>query len=94
MINKLGTFKDALLDNQMNEIVSKQFLKQKEVTATFTAANTATKVYVGFKANRYVITDKNANITVYSDTTQASDDQNMYLKASGAGTVKMKVWYE
>lgn len=89
MIQKIAVFKDVDIDRQINEIVRGQFAKIKEVSITFTAASTTTKTDVGFYADRYVVTNKNANISIWWIE---SDNRYMYFQASGAGTVYMKVW--
>jgi len=90
MISKVGQFNDSLLDRQVNEIVANQFGNLKEVTVTFAAANTTTKVDVGFKADRYFPISKSADVRVWHS--EGSDDRYIYLQASGAATVVLKVW--
>jgi carbon starvation protein CstA len=87
MISKVAVFKDVNLEMQINEIVNNQFAKYKEVTVTFTAANTVTKADVGFRATRYVVVDIDANINIWRDS---SDERYAYMKASGAGTATIK----
>lgn len=89
MITKVSAFKDEGIDRQINEIVSKQFVNYKEVTVTFTAASTDTRVEIGYRVDRFFIVDKSADIRVWR---VSSDNQNMILQASGAGTVTIKVW--
>jgi len=89
MISKIGNFQDSLIDAQMDEIVSNQFMRYKEVTVTFTAANSTVKADVGFKADRFLVIDKSADIRVWRTS---SDSRYMYLQASGAGTAVLKVW--
>jgi len=89
MISKLGNFTDPLIDAQIGEIVSNQFSNYKEVTVTFTAANTTTKVDVGFLADRFIIIDQTADMRIWR---MSSDSRYMYLQASRAGSVTLKVW--
>ena len=86
-ISKIGTFKDPLIEKQINEIISKS--ATKEVTVTFTAASTTTKADVGFKVDRYIPVSKSADIRVWHVD---SDNRYLYLQASGAGTVTLEVW--
>lgn len=89
MITKIYTPQDTLLNNQLNTIVSGQFARYKEVSLTFTASALSQKADVGFKADRYIEVYKNANITYWLT---ATDEKYMYFTASGAGTVKLKVY--
>jgi hypothetical protein len=89
MIKKVSAFKDEGINRQVDEIISNQFANYKEVTVTFTAASKDTRAEVGFRADRFIIIDKSADIRVWR---VSSDNQNMILQASGAGTVTLKVW--
>ena len=89
MISKLGQFQDPLIDAQIGEIVSSQFANYKEVTVTFTAVSTTTKVDVGFLADRFIIIDQTADMRIWR---MSSDSRYMYLQASRAGSVTLKVW--
>ena len=91
MISKVGSFKDPLVNKQVDEIVSKQFRANKEVTVTFPVANRATLVDVGFKVDKFLVTSKTNNINVWKDT---STNTALYLKANTAGTVTVMVWRE
>lgn len=89
MISKIATFTDPNLDKQIHEIVSQQFDKKKTVTVTFTAANTTTQVDAGANYDRYIVIDRNANISVWRVT---SDSKFVNLQASGAGTATIMFW--
>ena len=89
MIRKVSAFKDEGIDRQVNEIISNQFANYKEVTVIFTAANLSTQANIGFRADRFIIIDKSADIRVWR---VSSDNQCMILQASGAGTVTLKIW--
>ena len=86
---KLYAFQDQELDNQVSELVSTQFLNNREVDITFTAAALETKVDVGFLADRFIVVDKSADIRIYRTK---SDNKFTYFKASGAGTVTVMLW--
>jgi hypothetical protein len=87
MISKVAVFKDPALNKQIDEIISQQFANYKEVSVTFTASNTTTKADIGFRATRYVIVDRDADINIWR---VSSDDRYVYLRASGAGTTIIK----
>jgi hypothetical protein len=89
MIRKVSAFKDEGINRQFDEIIANQFANYKEVTVTFTAANLNTRAEIGFRTDRFIIIDKSADIRVWR---VSSDNQNMILQASGAGTVTIKVW--
>jgi hypothetical protein len=88
-ISKTGAFKDQLLDNQINEIIANQFLNTREVQVVFAAADKEVKVDAGFLADRFLIVDRSADISVYRTK---SDNKFIYFKASGAGTVNLMIW--
>jgi hypothetical protein len=90
MISKIASFTDPALDRQINEIIFNQFGNLKEITVTFTAANTTTVADVGFRADRYFPVSKTADVRVWHS--EAPDDRYMYLQASGTATVILKVW--
>ena len=89
MITKIYTGKDNDIHRQLDEIMSHQSKRDKEISVTFTAADTETLADCGFLADRFRIVDNNANITVYRTS---SDNRYMHLKASGAGTVIIQVY--
>ena len=89
MIRKVSAFKDEGINRQVDEIISNQFSNYKEVSVTFSAASTNTRAEIGFRADRFIIIDKSADIRVWR---VSSDNQNMILQASGAGTVTIKIW--
>ena len=89
MINKLYTPKDFSLNQQIDEIIANQFVKSKEVTVIFTAANTTVPVDIGFKVDRYLPISKTANVTIWHTD---SDNKYLYLQSSGVAIVVLKVW--
>jgi hypothetical protein len=91
MISKVYTPDDPILSRQIDEIIAQQFGKNKTATVVFTTANTTIKVPIGFLADRFMVIDKNADIRAWRTT---SDSSNMYLQASGAGTVTIMAWKE
>ena len=92
MITKLGRFKDPLVDQQIDEIVAKQFLKNKEVTVTFTAADTPTRVFIGQKCDKFICVDRASDMRIWKDPDTDGDENNMYFQASVAGTATLMVW--
>lgn len=90
MISKIKQFSDKDMNRQIDEIVSSQFANYKEITVTFTAADTTTKADIGFKVDRYFPISKTADVSIWHS--EESDDRYLYLQASGAATVIMKVW--
>lgn len=89
MISKTTQFKDNELNRQVDEIVSNQFAKYKEVTVTFPTASMTATANVGFKADRFLIVDKNADVRVWR---VSSDNRYAYMQASTPATVTIKFW--
>jgi hypothetical protein len=89
MISKIGSFSDQTIERQVDEIVAHQFLNEKRITATFTVANNTEKISIGYRVDRFVVIDLNADIRIWR---VSSDDRYLYLAASGAGSATMIVW--
>lgn len=90
MIKKIYQSKDVNLNRQLDEIMSNQFAKQKEVTVTFAATGVTYKADVGFLADRAIPVAGYIGMQI---EIVSSDNRYMYLKSnSGIGTVVIKVW--
>jgi hypothetical protein len=89
MIIKTYSGQDNDIHRQMDEIVSNQFEKIREVTLVFTGAGVETKADVGSLVDRFSVVDRNANISI---SRIKSDNRYAYFQASGAGTATLKVW--